>query len=373
MKKLAKLTLQGFKSIRHLPDLSFGRLNVLIGANGAGKSNLISFFKMLNWMTPAPGGLQLHVSKTGGANALLYQSAAVTPQLQAALAFETDAGANEYHLRLIHAAQDTLIFADEQIRFSRGSYPTAASWRSLGAGHRETQLTEFSKGSDKLAQTARMVLGLLKACVVYQFHNTSDTARIRQRWDVEDNYFLKEDAANLAPFLLKLRKGHSLAYSRIVETIRQIAPFFADFVLEPTQGRVILQWRETTSDLVFGAHQASDGMLRSMALIALLLQPEEQLPSVVILDEPELGLHPYAINIVAGLLQSISHHTQVILATQSMTLIDRFAPEQIIVVDRTLGESLFKRLDAAALKDWLEEYSVAELWEKNVIGGKPAK
>ncbi|MGE0684732.1 MAG: AAA family ATPase [Candidatus Binatia bacterium] len=369
MRKLTKLELHGFKSIRHLADFKLGPLNILIGVNGAGKSNLISFFKLINWMTPSPGNLQFYIGKSGGANVLLHDGVATTPQLEAILTFETDAGVNEYSMRLFHAAPDTLIFADEKYRFSRHTSGGKADWKLLGAGHREARLVEVAEEGD---QTAKTILWLMKGCVVYQFHNTSDTARIRQRWDVEDNRFLKEDAANLAPFLLRLRDTQPKAYSRIVETLRQIAPFFADFVLEPLGDTVILQWRERNSDIIFGPHQASDGTLRVMALVSLLLQPEEDLPTVVILDEPELGLHPYAIHVVAGLLKSIATRTQVILATQSMTFVDCFEPEHIIVVSRPGRESTFKRLDSERLKEWLEEYSLAELWEKNVLGGRPA-
>jgi predicted ATPase len=369
MQMLTRLELHGYKSIRHLPGLQLGPLNVLIGANGAGKSNLISFFKLLNWAVVSPGSLQFFVGKAGGANALLHDSAAITPQIEACLTFETGWGTNEYFMRLFHAAQDTLIFADERYRFS-GRAGSRGEWTSLGAGHRESRLFEAANEGDK---TAQVTLKLTKRCMVYQFHNTSDTARVRQRWNIEDNHVLKEDAANLAPFLLRLHDSQPQAYSRIVETIRQIAPFFADFVLEPANDMVILQWRERNTDVIFGPHQASDGTLRMMALVALLLQPEEDLPPVIILDEPELGLHPYAINIIAGLLQSVSNYSQVILATQSMAFIDQFSPEQIIVVDRPGRESFFRRLDPDQLKDWLAEYSVAELWEKNVIGGRPGR
>ena len=368
MQQLTRLELHGYKSIRHLTDLDLGPINVLIGANGAGKSNFISFFKLLNWMTPSPGNLQFFVGKVGGANSLLHDGAAITPQIEASLVFETDWGTNDYGMRLFHAAQDTLIFADEKYRFTKRPYINKADWKSLGSGHRESRLIELSDLGDG---TARTILWLMKGCVVYQFHNTSDTARIRQRWSADDNRMLKEDAANLAPFLLRLRKAQPPAYLRIVETVRQIAPFFADFVLEPEGNTILLQWRELNTDLVFGPHQASDGTLRMMALVSLLLQPEEDLPAVIILDEPELGLHPYAISVIAGLLQSVSNHAQVILATQSTTLINYFLPEQIIVVERRDRESIFKRLDPEKLKDWLDEYSVAELWEKNVIGGRP--
>jgi predicted ATPase len=368
MNRLTRLKLSGWKTIKDLPELTLRPLNVLIGANGAGKSNLISFFRLLNWMTPSPGGLQVYVSKYGGANALLHDGAAATPQIKAALELETERGINNYEMRLVHAAPDTLIFADERYRFSPHDAPTGAEWRSLGAGQREARLVEAAEAGDP---TARVIRHLLRQCVVYQFHNTSETARIRQRWNETDNGFLKEDAANLAPFLLRLRESAPLAYRRIVETVRQVMPFFADFVLDPTSGSVLLQWRERDTDLVFGAHQASDGTLRTIALIALLLQPADQIPAVVILDEPELGLHPFAIKVVAGLVKSISIHKQVILATQSTTFIDHFEAEDIIVVNRRGRESALARLDSEALSDWLDEYSLAELWEKNVLGGRP--
>jgi predicted ATPase len=365
MDRLIRLELSGFKSIRSA-NIAFDSLNVLIGPNGAGKSNLISFFKLLNWMTPSPGNLQFFVGRVGGANTLLHDGAAVTPQINATLTFETDNGTNEYAMRLFYAAPDTLIFADERYRFTPPG--KQHNWISLGAGHREMHLSEQAEQGKS---SPKYILRLLKRCVVYQFHNTSETARIRQRWDINDSQFLKDDAANLAPFLLRLRDVQPRAYTHIVETIRLIAPFFGDFVLEPISGTVLLQWRERNSDMIFGAHQASDGSLRAMALVTLLLQPVDDLPSVIILDEPELGLHPYAINIIAGLLKSVSLHRQVILATQSMTLVDYFEPEQIIVVERPERETQFHRLDPDELQDWLSEYSLAELWEKNVLGGRP--
>ena len=186
-----------------------------------------------------------------------------------------------------------------------------------------------------------------------------------------DNQFLHDDAANLASVLLRLQASEPLAYLRIIETIRLMLPFFSSFVLEPNASMVFLQWRERESDTIFGAHQASDGMLRVLALVTLLLQPIATLPSVLILDEPELGLHPYAIAIVAGLLESVALHCQVLLATQSPTLIDYFTPEQIIVVERPGRDSTFRRLNPELLGEWLQDYSVSELWEKNVLGGRP--
>ena len=198
------------------------------------------------------------------------------------------------------------------------------------------------------------------------------TARIRQKWNKDDGRFLKEDGGNLAPFLYRLRESKPKHYKLILDTVRHAAPFFADFVLEPEGDSLLLQWQERNSDLVFGSHQASDGTLRFIALCSLLLQPEDELPDLIILDEPELGLHPGAIAILAGLLKSASIHTGVVLATQSTTVVDHFDPEDIIVVDRVGRHSTFRRLEAHRLSTWLDEYSLGELWEKNVIGGRPS-
>jgi predicted ATPase len=326
---------------------------------------------MLSWMmAPAPGNLQFYVRKAGGANSLLHNGAAVTPQIEAALEFDTDSGTNEYHVRLFHAAHDTLILADERFRFTPQESQQPAEWRSLGAGQAEANLVRLAEQGDP---TAGAIRTLLRECFVYQFHNTSETARIRQRWDVEDSHFLKEDGANLAPFLLRLRETAPPAYRQILDTARQIMPFFAEFVLEPVGNKVLLQWQERGSDIVFGAHQASDGMLRTLALLGLLLQPQQELPDLLILDEPELGLHPYAVNVIAGLLRSVSLRKQVILATQSTTLLDYFDVEDVMVVDRAERESKFRRLDPVQLAEWVEEYSLAELWEKNVLGGRPGR
>jgi len=366
---LKKIKINGYKSIKQM-DLELAPINVLIGANGAGKSNFISFFKLLRWMMQSPGQLQLFIGQSGGANTLLFDGASITPQIQAELQFKTDAGINDYSFRLFHAAGDTFIFAEEKYRFSRKSFGNLAEWNSLDAGHKEAKLIDIANSSNP---TARTIFRLMQNCAVYQFHNTSDTARIRQRWNIDDNRYLREDGANLAPFLLRLKENEPIYYQRIVETITQIAPFFANFVLEPVNNYVILQWQERETDLIFSSHQASDGTLRTMALISLLLQPKNNLPEVLILDEPELGLHPYAINIIGGLIKTISLHSQVILATQSTLLIDCFEPKDIIVVERRNRQSYFDRLDDSKLQDWLNEYSLSELWNKNVIGGRPSR
>ena len=365
--RLDAITLKGFKTIRELKDFKPRPLTVLIGPNGAGKSNFISFFRMMSWALSDPDHLQLYVSQQGGASTFLHDGPAKTREIETELTIETDAGENQYAYRLFYAAGDTLVFADERYRFSSKKCSTLAPWRETGAGHLVPQLL-VKANQDK---TARVILDLLQKIVVYQFHNTSDTARIRGTWDVNDNRWLKEDAANIAPVLFRLQEYDNRCYQRIVDTIRLILPFFSTFALEPQYNRLLLNWRERNSDQVFSVSQASDGMLRVLSLVTLLLQPERDLPDVLILDEPELGLHPSAINIVGGLIRAASTKVQVIVATQSTALVDCFEPEDIVVVEREGRSSTFRQLNVEALEGWLKEYSLSELWEKNVLGGRP--
>jgi len=203
----------------------------------------------------------------------------------------------------------------------------------------------------------------------YQFHHTGEKSLIRQRCQAENNRPLHRDGGNLAAVLLRLKRTSPRSYTRIVETIRQVVPFFADFVLEPENGTLQLRWNEIGSENLFGAHQASDGTLRLIALVTLLSQPNQEIPDLILIDEPELGLYPQALNVIAGLLKAVSVHKQIIVATQSPSLLNSFEPDDVIVVERQGRESIFRRLDPAPLSDWLNDYSLADLWEKNVLGG----
>ncbi|MFL6200757.1 MAG: AAA family ATPase [Thermoanaerobaculia bacterium] len=363
---LRRMVLKGFKSIKEM-DLEMRSLNVLIGANGAGKSNLVSFFKMLNEMMA--GRLQQYIATSGRAQSLLHSGPKVSPQIEASLEFEVDNGVDIYSMRLFHAAGDTLVFAEETLSFLATGY-TRPKLVTLGAGHEETRI---GLEADKGEPTAKFFRHLLNRCRVYHFHDTSPTARVRQYGYIGDNRWLMHDAGNLAAFLFRLREENGGAvYKRIVSTIRVIAPFFDDFDLEPVDHKdIILNWRMKGLDQVFGPHQLSDGTLRAMCLMTLLLQPEDELPELIIVDEPELGLHPFALNVIASLFKKASHHSQVLISTQSSSFLDSFDPEDVVTVDLEDEKSHLTRLDAAALEAWLEEYSLGEVWEKNVIGGGP--
>jgi predicted ATPase len=365
MERLERISIAGFKTIRELLDFEIHQLNVLVGANGAGKTNFISLFKFLNHLIERR--LRIYVGQSGGADVFLHFGRKVTDKIAISLEFSDGNLANGYQANLISSAKGNLIFASERCwavdrRYSTS--PGALPTTSLGEGHEESNLTEYGLATDLLA--------VLPSWQVYHFHDTSESARVKQIGDIGDNAILRPDAANLAAYLYLLQNIHSAHYERIVSTIRLAAPFFDNFILRPmpeNPNKIRLEWRERTSDEYFDASYLSDGTLRFMCLATLLLQPS--LPSLVIIDEPELGLHPYAINLLTDLLHAAATKTQVIVSTQSVSFVNQFQPEDIVVVDRKDRESVFRRLDSAELDQWLEEYSLGELWEKNVIGGRP--
>jgi predicted ATPase len=373
--KLKNLNLKGFKSIdSEGQSITFGDITVLLGANGAGKSNLVSFFRLLNYMTT--GGLQTFIGEQGFAGSLLYYGSSTTSRIQAKLSFEQDGeGKDAYRFTLSHASGDTLIFTEEYVTSDRPRWQYPMDY-NLGVGHKEAKLLEDVKS--QAGRYIRLVLDLLRSCQVYHFHDTSSTAKIRNQGYIGANDYLQSNAGNLAAYLFAMANNEEWKkhYERIVRHIQLVLPQFGDFVLRPSplnKDYIRLDWREKRKDYLFGPHLLSDGSLRFMALATLLLQPAVSLPKVIILDEPELGLHPTAISSLSGMIRTASVNSQVILATQSPRLVDEFNIDEIVIVgrDETTDRSLVKRLDEKDLSEWLERYSLSDLWEKNVLGGRP--
>ncbi|MBU1754625.1 AAA family ATPase [bacterium] len=374
MAQLNSITVKGYKSIRELSNFQLKPLNILIGANGAGKSNFVMLFDLL--YNIVSGNLQLTVGKAGGVDSFLHFGQKVTAEIKLELLF----GSDGYKLSLIPGAGDVFVFSEETVCFRDGC-DTPSNWKMLGhGGHRESLLIVNRYCPSCIlkmeeADTKRIAADVLKFITswqIYHFHDTSDSAMVKKTGDIGDNRSLRTDASNLAAYLYLLKKTKGEYYNNIVDAIRLAAPFFDDFILEPTQlneNKIRLEWKERGSDSYFDAHSLSDGTLRFICLATLLLQPE--LPETILLDEPELGLHPYSIAILAELLRSASKRTQVIVSTQSVTLVDQFTPEDVIVVDRIDGQSTFKHLSAEEIAGWMDEYSLGELWQKNIIGGRP--
>ena len=366
---IQKLTIEGYKSIRQLQDFELRPLNVLIGANGAGKSNFVSFFRLLRELVEQR--LQLAVQNEGGADTLLHLGPKVTQKILAKLSF----GENAYEIELTPTVDGRMVFQREAAISERVPYrPT----RSFGMGHTEAKLPEHQNDSGLTAGKGILfyVFNAVSSWVVYHFYDTSATAGVRRRCAINDNERLRHDASNLAAFLYRIRQTHPPYYGRIRDVTRLAAPFFDDFKLRPIPGnedQIQLEWTQMGTGYPFLPSQLSDGTLRFICLATALIQPEP--PSTMLFDEPELGMHPYALTLVAGLFKQATQppgkRAQVIISTQSAALLNEFVPEDVIVVERERGESIFYRLNPDRLSEWLEEYQLGELWQKNLFGGRP--
>ncbi len=361
--RLESLSIKGWCSIKDLEDFKPEKINVLIGPNGAGKSNFIGFFDLLSWMLS--GRLQERITQLGGSSDILFDGPEITQHLKCGITIKTTVGINQYKFTLQFAKPDRLYFAEEAYRFSRNDRDTKAEWNYLGGGHTEARIIE------RTSTTAKVVRNLLKKFIVYQFHNTSDTAGMRLKWNVEDGRWLKANAQNLGSFLHRIMLNDEGYYLRIIKYIRTVLPFFDDFELYPEGDYVMLRWKEKGSIKIFNAGQASDGMLRAIALIAMLAQNPNDLPAVLFLDEPELGLHPAAIDVIAGLVKAASQHCQILLATQSVSLVNNFTADDLVVIERKGRDSRYHRYSSKELSAYLEDFTTGELWEHNIIGGKP--
>ena len=376
---ISQLTIKGYKSIQELENFSLNRFNVLIGANGSGKSNFIDFFRMLNFMFGnTEGNLQMFIARKGRANSLLYYSAQVTRFMDASIRFDGDDQWSQYTFSLSWGAPDELYFANELLEYQRKDKDPSPRTKQLGSGHQESAVLKQadSNADPAMSKVAQIFRGRLRQVQVYHFHDTSEEANIRLAQDLDRADYLMRHAGNLAVFLHNLQRDRPAHYKRILSTVQLIAPFIRDFVVEPqaTNSRfVLLRWMDRSGE-IFGPHQLSDGTLRAVALITALLQPDHTMPSIMIFDEPELGLHPAAIGLIASLLKAAAKKRQVIVATQSPILIRHYVPEDVIVVERMEDEqgrsaSTFTRLDSNSLEAWLDDFDLGQLYEKNVTGG----
>ena len=371
---IESIHIRGFRSLADVALSGLPRRAVLIGANGSGKSNIISFFEMVGWMLRARR-LAEFIERNGGAADQLFGGSRITPRIVAEISLRTTRGSNEYRFALAYAHPDRFFFAEEAFRFSDATFSVDVPWQYLDSGHREARLPEAALGPDDQGvnrQTARAILRQLRSCAVYQFHDTSHTSSLKKSWDVADNARLRRDGGNLAAILYRLEQDDSRRYEFICRQIARILPDFDRFDLVERHGKVSLRWRPKWADQAIGAHLASDGSLRFFALATLLNLPPELLDDVILLDTPELGLHPSAVDLVGGMINGLSTERQIIVATQSPLLVDAFALDEIFTLNLEKGQTHVSRLDPEQYRHWLKDGSTpGRLWQKNLLGGRP--
>ena len=363
------ITVEGFKSIERVEELPLNPINILIGPNDAGKTNLIEAFLLLDRIHN--GSLQEYVIRSGGANRILHFGSAITQEVTVGISCHECL--YRYEITLASTEADGLSPLSEYgyIDHPELSGPMEVNFTPRGT---EAALSRSTSIADDSSDTWNALVQLQDNWPGPFFLNASTTVPIKRLASINDNRYLRSDASNLAPFLYFLRRKEHSAYEMICRTVRLVAPFFDDFILQPhalDEDKIRLEWRHRTSDAYFDASSLSDGTLRFISLATLLLQPTRLLPSLIILDEPELGLHPYAITMLCSLVKQAATKAQIILATQSPLLLDHFEPEDGLVTERVNGRSEFNRLDRGEMEEWLKDYSLGQLWEKNEIGGRP--
>jgi predicted ATPase len=344
---ISKLTIKGYKSIRNLDNFELRNINILIGPNGAGKSNFLSFFTLVR--ATLSENSKGEMDKLGKANRLFYMGSKVTKTCEFKVRSKGGVTGFSFSRCLIADPEDSIILNPEYPGMDSGEYPSAQDGQ------------KYLDEAQKIFQ---------KNIMLYHFHDTSTSAGVKKYCSIRDYEYLRADASNLAAFLWYLKKKHEKDYQMIRDVVQLAAPFFDDFNLRESiknPDETLLEWRQKGSDYPFHPSQISDGTLRFICLATALLQPNP--PSTILLDEPELGLHPHALAVLAGLIQKASVHTQVIVSTQSAALIDHFQPEDVILVERKNDESLLIRPDTEKLKIWLEDYSLGDIWSRNIIEG----
>jgi predicted ATPase len=367
MPALDTITIKGFKSIKELTEFKPGRLNVLVGANGAGKSNLVDFFRMLRAM--ADGGFQKFITNAGGADGFFFNGPKETKAIFAHLKF----GYNEYRFSLNSTVRGEM-FIDQEATLYTGV--EAPDWKYWGGSREESYLPEWRNRMSHWGPYLSVEAHVYKAVsswIVYHVHDTTSAAAMRRDCSVRDFRELNSDAGNIAAFLLRMREESKARYQRIRETVQLMAPFFDDFLLEPQKKGenelVRLEWKQKGSSFPMQPWHFSDGTIRFICLTTALLQPKP--PSTVVIDEPELGLHPVAIEALAALLHEASNRTQLLVSTQSPGLLDHFGAENVVVVEREGGTSVFRKLDPSALEHWIDDYSLGQLVSKHILETGP--
>ena len=370
LERIESVHVKGFRSLADVKLDDIPNPMVLLGTNGAGKSNVLRFFEMLKEV--AHLRLAQFTLRQGGAGDQLFGGARLTQQIEVTVFFRTALSRGRFSFTLEYAHPDQFTVTSEQFRSpdpedSSQNDPVYMILERIG---HESGFVEGSRSSTTHMRQKQAV-ELLADCAHYQFHDTSDCAPVKTRWDVEDNHLLLGHGGNLASVLLSLQRNEPRRFSLICQQIAQVVPDFDGFRNVEHYGKTILRWQSKATGKAMGAHLTSDGSLRCFQLVTLLNLPDEMLPRVVLLDEPELGLHPAAMALISHMTQSLAQRRQVIVATQSPYFVDAFSLDEMVVLNLREGRTEVDRPDSSRFGHLLKDYSTGELWWKGVLGGYP--
>lgn len=330
---LEHIHIEGYKSFStEKPlDIDLTPVSFLIGPNGAGKSCLVSFLDMLDVLLTEKWN---NYVRSINSPSMFHRGPSYTKNIIASLTTDSD----RFDFRLDYGELGSVVV------------DTLKSDRN--------RMSEFFSGIS-----------------AYHFSDTTITSAMRRMSNRNQCSELYTNGGNLPAFLLRLREEHEDYYKLIRSYVQLAMPQFDDFLLSVNDaGNLWLDWNDKSSHRYpYTVSDFSDGTLRFIALATILLQPPKMLPRLIVLDEPELGLHPEAISLLANMIRQAAIHSQVVVATQSELLLDEADAAEVTIVENRESNgnycSVAYKLDSEELSCWLENYSMGELWLKNVIGG----
>jgi predicted ATPase len=368
--------------------LELGRLNVFVGANASGKSNLIEVISLLR---SAPRELTVPIREGGGIGAWLWKGGGGA-QAEVEVVLECDGVSSPLRHRLVFAERGQRFeIVDERVE---NEQPLAGhekpyfyfgyedGWPMLNTGGKERKLERFAINPEKSILAQRrdpdLYRELTRLAEYYEgvrlyrdwpFGRSADV-RHGQAADLPGD-FLAEDASNLALVLSSIR-GKPDSKSALVSDLRELYDGIFDYEIIVEAGRAHLYLNE--GNRMIPATRLSDGTLRYLSLLAVLHHPAPA--PLIAIEEPELGLHPDIIPRVADLLQEAARRTQLIVTTHSSALVDALSdtPEVVVVTEKREGATVYERLERDALGVWLDKYSLGELWARGLYlrGGRRA-
>jgi predicted ATPase len=352
---IEQVGVEGFRSIRST-NVTLPPMGALIGANGAGKSNFVLALSLLSYLES--GSLRNFVLNHGAsANGLFHRGSKHTPAMSIDLVVRDDEGRLGYRVTL-RAAGDMLAVADEAV--AELSDSGVGTWVTLTSNSAGSALAQHIAGQGAAGRVRRV----LQRCKHLHVHDTSRDSPLRSVAKIEDGRYLRSNGSNLAAYLYKLHEDTSdtgrAAWLRVLELTQRVAPFIKELLptpvrgdhgAPPASGPVRLDWIDELDD-VYSVEHLSDGTLRALAIITMLAQPADALPRLLVIDEPELGLHPLALSLVCELARSVSTRCQIILATQAPAVLEHVRPDEVLVADRVDGSTRLRRLEPETLKDW---------------------
>ena len=351
-------------------EITLEPLNIIIGQNASGKSNLVDVIKLLRSL-PQEKGLANFISQNGGISEWIWKGEKKSKPTKVEV-FIHNISDFKYSIAIENASQRAKIIQEEisnlsnkqKIESSKSSHPEVSILSSLRISLKDI------KNKDVL-ELALPIIGVLSESKIKTYTDLSITrsSKVRNPQILSlPKEFISEDANNLNLVLKDVeRKGNTK--DKIVENLKKFNPKIKDYSFEQLAEYIYLFIREDGLKKPISAMRLSDGTLRYLCLLAILCHPEP--PPLICIEEPETGLHPDILPTIAELMIEASQRTQLIVTTHSDILVSAFSeiPEAVLVCEKDEDGTHFTRLNADKLKVWLEEYTLGEAWLRGAIGG----